>query len=196
MHIQNIFPVSIGHFNDTTFTNKVLPIANSILDESQISSLGYKNTYNNHRGQKYLKSFTWIEDYIHQICYEYINKLKIKFKDKIYIDTLFVSKINNTQFHGRHTHPNSILSGVIYLDTIGVYAPIIFDDPCEVRNFHSLNSKNENNIEGIPFYPTKGDIIVFESWLPHRVPHNVSKEAKEGSRTTLVFNVSSKNNLK
>ena len=185
MNIQNIFPVSVGYLNNIKFTNKVLPIANSILDKTGIGAWNYTNTYNDFKTYSYLKSFNWIEDYIKQICREYINVMGLEINREININSLFVSRIDNTHSHDKHIHPTSTLSGVMYLDTIGSYAPLEFNDPSEIRNFHSLITKS-NSLDKlkVPFLPSKGDIVIFESWVPHTVP----KVKGKGNRTTLVFN--------
>lgn len=186
MNIENIFPNPIGYFNNIEFTDRVLPIANSILDNIEDKHyLEYQNTYNDIKTQNYLKSFTWIEEYIKKISYEFVEKIGFKFTQKPIIQTLFVSKINNTQFHQRHIHGNSVISGVMYLDTIGSYAPLLFEDPRDVRHFNGMLSTRIESHDIIPFHPIKGDIILFESWIPHKVP----SIKKKGNRTTLVFNL-------
>jgi uncharacterized protein (TIGR02466 family) len=101
--------------------------------------------------------------------------------------------------HKLHTHPNSIISGVIYY---GEYLP---DTP--LINFHKPTSNIvghlENNLISIPhssplpssslpyvgniypFTPTPGDIIMFHSSLPHSVPKNTTNKV----RKSLAFNI-------
>jgi uncharacterized protein (TIGR02466 family) len=189
IQIKELFPTPIGYFNNIEFTNKVLPIANSILEQiNNPHPLSYLTTFNNSEIQTYLKSFTWIEDYIKKISYEYSKEIGFYLNDNIEIGTLFVSRINNTQHHERHVHPNSILSGVMYLNTTPNCAPIIFEDPRSVRDFNHMRRTKEwkNTSAGQMIYtPTSGDIILFEAWMPHRVP----SIEEQGNRTTLVFNI-------
>lgn len=188
MNTQNIFPTPIGYFNDVEFTNKVLPIANSILDKTGEHYWGYTSTFNDGNVQEYLKSFDWITSYIKKISYQFVEKISFTFKSEIEINTLFVSKIKNTQNHGRHTHPDSILSGVIYLETTPNCAPLVFEDPRPVREFNNMRRTKDKyltNMDSIGLVPKGGDIVIFESWVPHSVPIMF----KKGYRKTLVFNI-------
>lgn len=188
MNIKNIFPTPIGHFNDVEFTNKVLPIANSILDKTKENRLGYTNTYGDEKTQNYLKSLNWITSYIEKISYQYIDIIGFGFKNEIKVDVIFVSKINNTQNHNRHVHQHSVITGVIYLETTKGCAPLRFEDPRSVRGFNNMvktEDKLDTNLNLVDFNPQSGDIVLFESWVPHSVPGGVS----DGYRKTLVFNV-------
>lgn len=39
------------------------------------------------------------------------------------------------------------------------------------------------------FFPAAGDLVLFPSWLPHRVPPNPSAESNTNPRVTWAFNL-------
>jgi uncharacterized protein (TIGR02466 family) len=89
--------------------------------------------------------------------------------------------------HSLHTHPNSLLSGLLYLEVPEGSAPIIFSDPRPFRSMISLPKKGDalTNWENTIFKPEKGTFLIWESWLAHEVPKNFCKTG----RITMVFNL-------
>ena len=100
------------------------------------------------------------------------------------------SWLNNTkpsEHHPSHLHPNSYLSGVLYItclpnDSIilqnrmqGMFNNIIFP----IKKITSWNSL------GMKVNVTEGDLLIFPSWVPHRVLPN---ETKDTNRISLSFN--------
>jgi uncharacterized protein (TIGR02466 family) len=188
MEIQNMFPTPIGYLKDSNFTNKVLPIAKDILEKTPKHRWGYTTTFENNQITQHLESYDWIVSYVMNISKDFINRTGFRYKEHPKIQSIFVSKINNTEFHGRHTHPNSVVSGVMYLETTPNCAPIVIEDPRSVRAFNGLMRDNKmyvTNQDTVAFFPKQGDILLLEAWVPHQVP----KVEQEGNRITLVFNI-------
>jgi uncharacterized protein (TIGR02466 family) len=93
-------------------------------------------------------------------------------------------------YHESHTHPNSILSGLLYLQVPEGSSPLIISDPRPFRNFVTLPRLGDTatNIEEISITPKKGLLLMWESWIPHVVPQTHNTEG----RITMVFNLSRK----
>jgi len=93
-----------------------------------------------------------------------------------------------------HTHPGSILSGIIYLRCPLNCSPIVFLNPNHLLISSYINSlanfsSNSNLSFDYAKFPSEGDLIIFPSWLEHYVPHG----NYEGERISLSFNVSNLN---
>jgi uncharacterized protein (TIGR02466 family) len=75
----------------------------------------------------------------------------------------------------------------LYLQVPDGSAPIVFSDPRAFRNFISLPRINDAPAgwEQVSFTPEVGLFLIWESWLAHEVPKNLSKEG----RITMVFNL-------
>ena len=91
-------------------------------------------------------------------------------------------------YHGVHNHPNSLLSGVVYLNIEDNSSPIIFYNPNEIKNFitHKTTQDTIFNINHTTYNVKNGDILIWESWIKHEVPPN---KKLNGVRETLVFNL-------
>jgi hypothetical protein len=105
---------------------------------------------------------------------------------EFYITQSWLNLHLNRNPHPVHLHPNSFLSGVLYF-TDG--APIEFDrtSPGVTKNdFYSVNisEANEYNSTSNSLSVSSGNILIFPSYLPHKVcgvPSNLE-------RISLAFN--------
>lgn len=90
--------------------------------------------------------------------------------------------------HHEHIHPNSIVSGVLYLDKSNNLPPIQFsrDQFMPIR----LKSTKMNYFNSTSFLmrPEEGNLILFPSTLRHSVPINT----EENTRHSISFNTFAK----
>jgi uncharacterized protein (TIGR02466 family) len=102
-----------------------------------------------------------------------------------YITQSWLNYTETNQYHHRHAHPNSLVSGVFYINCHEEHDKIkFFNDnyktiKLEVKDWNMWNSESW-------WFPVKtGDIILFPSSLTHMV------ETKQGDNTriSLAFNV-------
>jgi len=117
--------------------------------------------------------------------------------------------------HQKHTHFDTLCTGVLYLDTPPGSAPIIFSDPrgtprmwMEGREAAARTDSNWRlrpamvNAQwlGTPavvpfsgraaFFPSEGDLLLFPPWLTHEVPEaDVDIDAAIGERTSFAFDL-------
>jgi uncharacterized protein (TIGR02466 family) len=108
-----------------------------------------------------------------------------------YITQSWLNYTETNQFHHKHAHPNSLVSGVFYINCHEELDKIkFFDDKYKTIK---LETKDWNlfNSETWWFTVKTGDIIMFPSSLTHMV------ETKEGTNTriSLAFNVFVKGTL-
>lgn len=89
--------------------------------------------------------------------------------------------------HTPHTHPNNYLSGVYYVQTQKGADTISFDDPRPQTNIIApLTSEiTDENAGQIHITTKNGLLLLFPSWLQHRVPRNESNQA----RISIAFNI-------
>ncbi len=115
------------------------------------------------------------------------NLLKIKDENEIYITQSWVNNSNPDQFHPKHKHPNSVISGVMFLDDNN-------DESLPSIRFHrtlemfaldfNFDSLNEFNASAREFDPVQGMLMLFPSLLEHDVEKNTSDRV----RTSISFN--------
>jgi hypothetical protein len=194
MDIIKMFPTIVGSHNNKKFTDDVLPIVNKILKNREKNYLEHTNTYNDQKINEYLNGIKFITDYINFISYEYTKQIGYVVQHETEL-MLFTSDMKHGEYMHSHTHPNSILSGICYLDVTEKSAPIIFEDSRDIRSFNGMASAGdidpskytEYNNREISFHPKNGDILIWESWMRHVVRNNTSDHRK-----TLVWNFSIK----
>jgi uncharacterized protein (TIGR02466 family) len=133
-----------------------------------------KNEFKNLKKELYLK----VQDYFDRV---------ISSSDSItpYITQSWLNYTERDQYHHKHRHSNSLISGVFYINCDEKFDSIKFfsgkHNPIqvEVKEWNLWNS-------GSWRFPVKtGDIILFPSSLPHMVENNQEAD----TRISLSFNV-------
>jgi uncharacterized protein (TIGR02466 family) len=149
----------------------------------------YKNEGNITSNNNYIlneKPFTNIKKELDLRVKDYFNKV-LSYTDAVtpYITQSWLNFTETNQYHHKHAHPNSLISGVFYincheeLDKIKFFNEGYKTIKPEVKDWNLWNSESW-------WFPVKtGDIIMFPSSLTHMV------ETKEGTNTriSLAFNV-------
>jgi len=182
--INGIFPTPIYISKlDRTLTSLEL----KFVDKSKKDF--YKNDGNITSNNNYIlneKPFTNIKKELDLRVQDYFNKV-ISPSDNIepYITQSWLNYTETNQYHHKHAHPNSLVSGVFYINCHEEHDKIkFFNDnyktiKLEVKDWNLYNSETW-------WFPVKtGNVILFPSSLTHMV------ETKEGTNTriSLAFNV-------
>ena len=149
----------------------------------------HKNEGNTVSNDNYIlnnKVFKNLKEQLDLIVKDYFDKVISTSNDITpYITQSWLNYTEKNQFHHKHQHVNSIISGVFYINSNEKFDKItFFKDPYKTIK---LETKNWNlwNSESWWFSVKTGDIILFPSSLTHMV------ETKEGTNTriSLAFNV-------
>lgn len=95
----------------------------------------------------------------------------------------WLNKTGRGEHHHRHNHSNSLISGVLYLETDNDTITFFRED----RNLLSLTVENYHlfNSPSWVFNVKSGDLLLFPSDLHHMVEEKISGE----DRVSLAFNV-------
>ena len=183
-NINGIFPTPIYISKiDRELTKKEL----SFIDNTKLDT--YNNEGNTTSNDNYIlnnKSFQSLKDELDLKIQDYFNKV-ISPANTItpYITQSWLNYTETNQYHHKHQHPNSLVSGVFYINCHEEYDKIkFFNDnyktiKLEVKDWNIWNS------ETWWFSVKTGDVILFPSSLTHMV------ETKQGTNTriSLAFNV-------
>lgn len=92
------------------------------------------------------------------------------------------------QFHHRHPHPNSIISGSFYFNADPKYDNILFHKELYEPISIEPSTQNMFNTRKHSVEVATGDLVIFPSNLEHSVPNTKSTEM----RISLAFNVFAK----
>lgn len=182
--INGIFPTPIYISKlDRELTKKEL----SFIDKSKLDF--YKNEGNITSNNNYIlnqKVFGSLKEDLYLRVQDYFDKV-LSTTDAVtpFITQSWLNYTETNQYHHKHQHPNSLVSGVFYVNCHEEFDKIKFFKSDykvilpEVKNWNLYNS------ESWWFTVKTGDIILFPSSLTHMV------ETKEGDNTriSLAFNV-------
>jgi uncharacterized protein (TIGR02466 family) len=135
--------------------------------------------------------FAELKKKINEHIKEYIQTVYPGSNINVYITQSWVNYTEHNQYHHKHSHPNSFISGVFYVnaikneDMIKFYKdlPIIYEIP--------HNQPNNYNCPEVAILVETGDLVLFPSNFAHNVPPTTSKE----TRISISFNTFIKGNL-
>jgi uncharacterized protein (TIGR02466 family) len=187
--VFGIFPTPVLKFNlDRDFTKEELDFI--YLYEGKIPPPPYYVHLGNnatsdkkileHPEMANLKSA--IDACLSEWCKNVYNPINGNFKLKITQSWLNYTKPG--EHHDRHYHPNSIVSGVLYIDTNPVKDQIIFNSGKMYDFYIPWKSLNQFNSMEATITINKREIILFPSNLNHSVPKNIGTN----TRISLAFN--------
>jgi uncharacterized protein (TIGR02466 family) len=183
-NINSIFPTPIY----TSKLNRELSKKElSLIDKSKLNV--YKNEGNTTSVDNYIlnnKEFKTLKEELDLRIQDYFNKIVCTSNNIIpYITQSWLNYTETNQYHHKHEHSNSLVSGVFYINCNDQFDKIKFFN----QNYKTikLETKDWNlwNSESWWFSVKTGDIIMFPSSLTHMV------ETKQGDNTriSLAFNV-------
>lgn len=182
--INGIFPTPIYI---SKLEKKLTPLELNFVDKNKKDF--YKNQGNITSNNNYIlneKPFSNIKKELDLKIQDYFDKvISPANKIKPYITQSWLNYTEKNQYHHKHEHPNSLVSGVFYINCHEEYDKIKFFNEkyqtikLEVKEYNIWNS------ESWWFSVKTGDVIIFPSSLRHMV------ETKEGDNTriSLAFNV-------
>ena len=182
--IHGLFPIPIYSTDiDRNFTKKELDF---VKDQKNYctNNEGNINTTDNYiLNRPELKK---IKKFLDECCKDYLKTIICPQNNvEIYITQSWLSYTEENQYHPMHYHPNSVVSGVLYLDCDKDNDRIHFFSP--LKYAHISPKINEFNIWNSPswwFAVKTGQLLMFPSITTHKV--NVKKGSN--TRISLSFN--------
>lgn len=179
--IHNLFPTPVGCY---TVDHKLTKKEHSFLiNQPQRNNMGNTTSVDNKiLNNKELSTF---KKALEQKLSAYFNEVySPKHQISLRITQSWVNYTKKGQYHHKHRHPNSFVSGVYYIEST------------ELDKIYFYNSHPANNIKIPPntwniwnseswwFEATKGDLFLFPSTLEHMV----ETVSAEDTRISLSFN--------
>jgi uncharacterized protein (TIGR02466 family) len=180
MDLQLIFPVSVGFFN----------LDRDLTEEELSCLLGLekkKNEGNSRSAQSYvlgLPQLGALKDFIYESVNHYFTEIyRPLFDVRLQVTQSWVNYTDKDQFHHKHRHSNSFVSGVFYAKT---------DDKDKILFYRASDQglritpkeHNISNSESWWFQTRQGTLLLFPSGLEHMV----ETKQTDGTRISLAFN--------
>jgi len=184
--IQNLFPTPIYMTNmDRPFTKQEL----KFVEEQKkhcTKNQGNINTKDNYILNR--KEFKNIKKFLDAACKDYLERIICpKNNIELYITQSWLNYTEANQYHHRHEHPNSVVSGVLYFDSDIKNDKILFSHSKGYQQIRPTIDKTKFNVWNSEtwFFPVEtGNLFMFPSSTTHQV------ETKKGinTRISLAFN--------
>ena len=183
--INNIFPIPVYMTEmDRGFTKQEL---NFVKEQKKHCD---KNAGNIKTKDSYIlnrKEFKNIKKFLNKHCKNYLNTVICpKNNVELYITQSWLNYTDANQYHHKHSHPNSVISGVLYFDSDIEKDKILFSksDSPQIKPTIDNTKFNLWNSETWFFPVETGRLIMFPSSTIHQV------EIKKGNNTrvSLAFN--------
>ena len=191
--IESLFPIPIYRNNiDRLFTKQEL---NFVKEQKKhcLNNEGNINTKDNYILNR--KEFKNIKKFLDKHCKDYLDTI-ICPKDNIelYITQSWLNYTEKDQYHHKHAHPNSVVSGVLYFDSDVKNDKILFSHS---KGYQQISPEIDNtkfnlwNSRTWFFAVETGNLFMFPSSTTHQV------ETKQGNNTriSLAFNTFYKGTL-
>jgi len=118
----------------------------------------------------------------------FLKDLEFDLADRaVVLEDLWINILPEGGIHTAHIHPHSVISGTTYVAMPEGTSAIKFEDPRHAMMMAAPPRTKEARRELQPFIyvePAVGDVLLWESWLRHEVPMNMS----EDDRVSVSFN--------
>jgi uncharacterized protein (TIGR02466 family) len=181
VNLYNIFPTTVGMFDlDRTLTESELKC---ILGQEQRPNMGNATSVNNYLLKE--KKLSKLHDFLNSSVNKYLEEIyKPKNDVSLYITQSWANYTEQGQFHHKHAHPNSFISGVFYVQSDNAKDRIYFYKDGYSQLKVPPKEWNLYNSDSWWFEAITGRLVLFPSSLTHMV---VAVES-EKTRVSLSFN--------
>lgn len=179
--IHNLFPTPIGRYSlDRDLTSDELLF---LKNQETCSNMGNTHSINNTLLKS--KKLNQLKNFIEDKVLEYFQTIyNPKQKVNLQITQSWTNYTTKDQYHHKHAHPNSFISGVFYIQANN-----------ETDRIHFFHEKYEQ----IKITPTEWNLWNSESWwfevgtgdlilFPSSLSHMVQTVKTEDTRISLAFN--------
>lgn len=121
---------------------------------------------------------------------EFAKDLEFDLDDReLKLEDIWINILPEGGMHASHIHPHSVISGTTYVSMPKDTSAIKFEDPRSAMMMASPTRVKDARRELRSFIyetPEVGEVLLWESWLRHEVPMNMSEE----ERISVSFNYS------
>ena len=191
--IHSIFPIPIYTISmERGFTKQELQFVNEQKKHC------FKNEGNNNSKDSYIlnrKEFKNIKKFLNKCIKNYLDTVICpENKVELYITQSWLNYTETNQYHHKHEHPNSVVSGVLYIDADEINDQILFTSN---RGYQLMSPKinhqkfNLWNSETWWFPVKTGNLFMF----PSSTTHQVQTKKGNNTRISLAFNTFYKGTL-
>lgn len=181
MNIHPLFPTPVAFFTlDRDYTKAELDYVKNLTQRGNMGNTSSENNY-------VLASpeLADIADFVKQSVKQYLDSVYAPIRDvNLRVTQSWCNYTKPGQFHHKHEHPNSFVSGVMYLQSDPKVDRIYFYRAGYQQLKLPTETFNAYNSESWWFEAVPGQLILFPSYLTHMVETTTSAD----TRISMSFN--------
>lgn len=206
MQILNLFPTCVWAETNEQVVNEYLPVAeeylnkfgtqfNSTVSDEYLGDLNHISTYNIDDAYNYQQTdqrMGRLTDYLVDIAKKFLDHQNVESSCYNLRPYYLFNKIGKNSGHRLHAHPESIVSGCIYLKCSEKSSPLVFRDPRPIDKYYYYKPIFNRKFDTYKLLPEcsipvqTGLIMMWNSWLEHEIP----RCPHDDERITIAFNLS------
>lgn len=202
MQYLNLFPTTIFTDYQPQIVEDYLPIALEYLDtfgkkfdSREYSNPNHVSTYNVQEAANFQSTDRRLDkltSHLVATAKNFLDHQNVESSSYRFSPYYLFNKIGKNSGHAQHAHPESIVSGCIYLQAYEDSSPIIFKDPRPIDKYYyykPIFNRMSDSYKLLPEYSVPvytGLVLMWNSWLEHEIP--ICYSDKE--RITIAFNLS------
>lgn len=184
--IIDLFPTPVCITNrDSDLTLKEKKHIKKIIMKGMNRNYGNSSSSNTYIFNRHLQE---LKEFCEQQIKAYVEEVISPKKElDFYITQSWLNVTKPGEFHHEHSHPNSIISGVFYVETVEDDKIMFFDPNSRVKKLIKFELENYQTWNSASWIlPVKNnELILFPSWLNHAVEPN---EKANANRISISFN--------
>lgn len=189
MQVLGLFPTPVAIFKlNRDLTKKELNFVDEC-EKNLVTNIG--NFFSNNKNVLDNSKLKDIKKFILEKVQIYFNEIiKPQGNVKPFISLSWINFNYKNNFHHKHTHNNSVLSGVFYIDTIQDDKIYFYKEMHKIIDF-APKEFNTFNSDSWWITTEKNSLILFPSHLVHDVPIT----NRDSPRISLSFNIFVRGNI-
>jgi uncharacterized protein (TIGR02466 family) len=181
LEVSNLYPIPIGK---THYPNKITKKEHDYALSCEIRN-NVGNTTSTDKNVLERKEFKKLKKF----CEESVNlfyqrTMRPKDPAKLFITQSWINVCEKDQYHHKHHHPNSVYSGVFYIQADPNLDKIAFSNPSKFFLYQIPESYTVWNSQIWEMTASTGILYMFPSYFEHEVP----KSNNPNKRISLSFN--------
>lgn len=182
MNIINLFPTSVGKFTlDREFLKSELNFINKAERRTNVGNEASVNSYILKE-----KPLSKLNEFLYNSANQYFQEVyKPNENIKLQITQSWLNYTSKGQYHHKHRHPNSIISGVFYINAVAGKDKIYFFNKDEYKQIDI--TPTEYNVFNSSSWWLEADVGVLYMF-PSSLQHEVYIVDHEDTRISLSFN--------
>jgi len=196
LFVTRLYKAQLAHLGEAPNQNELEQSCLLIAEEDEAGQQWCEeNDYLGYTSYSSLDDLGWrfpifaeLEKLLDKHVAAFIDDLQFDLGDrKIKLDSIWINILPEGGIHTSHIHPHSVISGTTYVSVPEGASAIKFEDPRHAMMMNTPNRLSDARDELKSFFyvqPEVGEVLLWESWLRHEVPVNLSEE----ERISVSFN--------